>query len=958
MLIATQAKSITGTLKYFDKVLTQGDYYLGQEVNGAWRGLGAELLGLEEGATVTREEFSNLLAGLHPTTGKKLVQRLRKDRRPGVDFTYSVPKSVSIAWAVKKDERILEALREAVHETMARDVEPLMCRRVRDGGKAATKDRKRTGKLIYADFLHKTSRPVEGKTDPHLHIHAFCLNWTYDEGKHYAAEMEEIVRSRPYLQAAFEARLAGKLNQLGYSVEATEYTQGGKRKQGWEIAGISRTTIETFSNRTKQVEAYALEHGITDEATKATLGVRTREKKDKGASIEQLREQWQARLTPEERTTLEQLGRGAIGREAEAARTERTRAALQYALDHHLYRQSTVEKQTVIATALERGLTLSPEEVSQALDREEIIQGELDIRGAKRQYVTTPEVLQSEERMIAYVREGRGTRRPIAKKDHHFQREWLNEQQKEAVRHVLNSRDAVTGVMGGAGTGKSSLMQEAAEAIAGCGKQLFVFAPSTGAKEVLEEKGFEQAQTVEHLLRNKKLHTKLKDQVLWVDEVGLLDTRSMLGVFDIAKAQNARVVVSGDTRQHSSPRRGEAARLLQQEAGLSVARVEQIQRQKGRYKEAIEMISRGDEIVDRKRNLTGLVAGFDLLDKLGKVKEVSADDRHAMLAQEYLKASGNEAPLVVSPTHAEGNAVTRHIRDGLREQGAIGEEERELMQLKSLSLTDAERRVHEIYHQPDLVVQFHQNVKGGYVRGERYRVTIDKQGQAALEPLQGGPTKPIPIDTPDRFDVYREEKLGLAVGDKVRFSLGGTGIDNKQRISNGRIDEVAGFDKKGNLKLKSGMTVAKDYGHLDYGFVITSQTAQGKDAKKAIAAMGSQSLPAINAKQLYVTASRGKDDITLYVDDKAAVRRAIQGSGQQLSATEMVKDGQVTQQQALQQRLPLRASQSAKRRRSTLKRSREWWQQHNSGRSGKSTQQNGFSSLLTQKQHAPKLGRS
>ena len=390
--------------------------------------------------------------------------------------------------------------------------------------------------------------------------------------------------------------------------------------------------------------------------------------------------------------------------------------------------------------------------------------------------------------------------------------------------------------------------------------------------------------------------------MLWVDEAGLLDTRSMLGIFDIAKTQNARVVLSGDTRQHSSPRRGEAARLLEQEAGLNIARVEKIQRQQGRYKEAIELISRGHEVVDKKRNLTGLTAGFDLLDKLGKIKEVSTDDRHALLAEEYLKAKGKEKPLVISPTHAEGRAVTSHIRDGLRERGAIGKEDRELVQLKSLNLTEAERKTPESYRQPSLVVQFHQNVKGGYIRGERYRVEVDQQGQVALAPMAGGPKKPIPVATPGRFEVYREEKLGVAVGDKIRFSLGGTATDRKRRISNGRIDEVAGFDKKGNLKMKSGMTVAKDYGHLDHGFVITSQAAQGNDAKKAIAAMGSQSLPAINAKQLYVTASRGKEDITLYVDNKAAIRRAIQGSGQQLSATEMVKEQQ--SQQQTQQRRP------------------------------------------------------
>ena len=46
MLIATQATSVEGTQKYFEQVLTRGDYYLGQEVGGQWHGKGAELLGL------------------------------------------------------------------------------------------------------------------------------------------------------------------------------------------------------------------------------------------------------------------------------------------------------------------------------------------------------------------------------------------------------------------------------------------------------------------------------------------------------------------------------------------------------------------------------------------------------------------------------------------------------------------------------------------------------------------------------------------------------------------------------------------------------------------------------------------------------------------------------------------------------------------------------------------------
>ena len=890
MLIATQGKSVTATRQYFETVLTQGDYYLGQEVSGQWHGRGAELLGLGRGSDVTKEQFAALLAGHHPETGKSLTQRNRKDRRPGMDLTFSVPKSVSLAWAINEDERIVEALRKAVRETMEIDVEPLMQRRVRSGKHATTKQRTQTGKMIYADFLHKTSRPVDGKPDPHLHIHAFAINWTEQNGKHYAGEFEEIVRQRPSLQAKFEARLARTLqHDLGYAVEKSRFLQSGRLKSGWEIEGLSRDTIMKFSRRTEQVEEAARTKGITDEAEKSRLGATTREKKQQGLTMDWLRAEWRSRLSDEERESfgsLQSASRTGVVRNetAEAAKS------LKYALDHHLYRQSTVERHQVVGTALEHGLTLSPEQVEKTFDRMQVIRRSRNVDGAKREFVTTREVLNAEKEMIGFARDGRGVRKAIAQKEHTFSREWLNDQQKAAVNHVLTSRDTVMAVTGGAGTGKSSLMEEAAEAVRGNGKEVYTFAPSTGAREVLQEKGFRNAQTVEHLLRNQELQSKVQDQVLWVDEAGLLDVRSMQGVFRIAKEQNCRVVLSGDTRQHSSPRRGEAMRLLEKEAGLNIARVEAIQRQKGKYRDAVAMISRGHEVVDSRTGKTGLLAGFDALDRMGKIKECNHDQRHQLLADKYLQSGKKgKSILIVAPTHAEAGSVTRQIRDGLRKEGALSNKEQKISQLRSLNLSEAEKGEASNYADREgAVVQFHQNARGGFKRGERYRIERNNEDSIGLVSLKSGERKPLPLSQPDRFDVYNETELGIAVGDKVRFSLGGAGIDGKRRISNGRLDEIKGFDRNGNLKLKSGFTVDRDYGHLDLGYVVTSHSSQGKDRQVAIAAMGSESLPAINAKQFYVTVSRGSEDVAIYVDDKAKVRRAIARSGEQLAATELI----------------------------------------------------------------------
>ena len=57
-------------------------------------------------------------------------------------------------------------------------------------------------------------------------------------------------------------------------------------KNGWEIKGIERPTIEKFSRRTAQVEQHALENNVKNAEAKGKLGKVTREQKDTGKSVE------------------------------------------------------------------------------------------------------------------------------------------------------------------------------------------------------------------------------------------------------------------------------------------------------------------------------------------------------------------------------------------------------------------------------------------------------------------------------------------------------------------------------------------------------------------------------------------------------------------------------------------------------------------------------------------------
>ena len=178
-----------------------------------------------------------------------------------------MPKSVSLLYAMSGDQDIMEAFRGAVDETM-REIETEMKTRVRRDRQDTDRT---TGNMVWAEFIHTTSRPVEGMPDPQLHAHVFVFNATWDEEetRWKAGQFEELKRDAPYFQAAFRVRLANKLQDLGFGVE--------RKRDDFEIAGIPADIMKRFSRRTALIEKVAAERGITDPDRKAELGAETRE---------------------------------------------------------------------------------------------------------------------------------------------------------------------------------------------------------------------------------------------------------------------------------------------------------------------------------------------------------------------------------------------------------------------------------------------------------------------------------------------------------------------------------------------------------------------------------------------------------------------------------------------------------------------------------------------------------
>ncbi len=874
--------SSAGAKSYYANGLSKDDYYTKgqeQEIIGNWGGKGATLIGLK--GKVDREQFAALCDNQNPETGEQLTARNDENRRVGYDLNFHAPKSVSICYSLNQDENIMSAFRDSVRETMG-ELEKDMQARVRVLGQNDNRD---TGNLIYGEFIHTTARPVNGVPDPHLHAHCFTFNATYDgvENKWKAGEFGAIKKDASYFEAYFHSSFSAKLEEKGYGIERNE--------KGWEIAGIKRDTVEKFSNRTQEVESIASAKGITDVKAKSELGAKTRNRKIENLTLEELRTEWGKRLTDAERSVIGRAGKAGTGKQSPDKEIHADQA-VNLALDHCLERKSVAGEREVLRDAMRRSFgDCAPGEVLKAYGLKEKDIFKATSKDGK--VLTTKEAVREERKLVELAASGKGKHTPI-NKVYEIQNLALNEEQKKAVTHALTSKDQVIIIEGGAGTGKTTLMKEINAGVESAGKKVFAFAPSAEASRgVLQSEGFAKADTVARLLLDKDLQKQLKGNVLWVDEAGLMGNKQMNQVLEIARDQKAQVILTGDTRQHSSVERGDALRIIMEKSKIKPVRVMEIQRQRNRadYKQAVKFISEGKQ-----------EQAFEKLDHMGSIREISDQhDRMNALATEYLAdVKGKKSVLVVAPTHVEGNQVTDHIRAELKKakgydgKPLLGQEEKTFTVQKNLSPTEAQKQDPTFYRNGQSV-QFHQNAKG-FARGGIFDV-VGKDEHGNIQVKTGkGETSTLPLQEGKKFSVFEKAEVKLSQGDRIKITQNGFS-ENEKRMNNGNILTVSGFDEKGNIVAhadgsKVAVHIGKDYRNLAYGYCTTSHSSQGKTVDKVLIAQSSFSANAASKEQFYVSVSRGKTDVSIYTDNKQELREAVGRSSARTTAVEVAEKAQ------------------------------------------------------------------
>ncbi len=236
-----------------------------------WHGQLAKEFDLE--GQVSEKEFNRLARGQHPHTKEPLIRHLKarkitgkngkeystKTHRAGLDQTINASKSISMI--AMKDKRVIIAHIEATMKAID------IVEKFASAKMGNIKPPEKTGKAVYAVFLHFESRPdiKTGHVAPSLHCHYFQINSTKTEGgKFRAMETREIYRCQKLGTAVYRAEIYKKMIGLGYEMRLDKKTGAP------EVAGISREYIIANSPRQKEITETADELNI--KSTKIVAG--------------------------------------------------------------------------------------------------------------------------------------------------------------------------------------------------------------------------------------------------------------------------------------------------------------------------------------------------------------------------------------------------------------------------------------------------------------------------------------------------------------------------------------------------------------------------------------------------------------------------------------------------------------------------------------------------------------
>ncbi len=893
--ISTVSSSSAST-KYF----ADDGYYkedsIEQEQSMGWIGKGAEELNLTGGG-VDPEVFASIMDGQVP--GDKLLGRTRSgvhEHRPGTDITFSASKSVSLAALINGDQRVITAHNEAVKATLSFVERDILESRIANK-ETKVVERVKGQKMVAACFKHEASRNL----DPQLHTHVVIANMVKSEDNNWRTmENRSLYDNIKLIGAHYHNEMASNLKNIGYGIEKRGRNGEFEVTKADGTAIFSKDTLDTFSTRSAEIKEAMrnLGYDIGDPALKARAALLTRSRKDE-PDRNALHQIWkdQAKAMGLEREIEPSID----GQQTPPDKTIPSRDLVEWGIRHLEERNSVFTRSELRTAALTREPGYTNVATIDTAIAELTAEGRLISAEIKRgDGFTTDKAVAAERENIARLEAGQGASKPIVQEatiDGHFEGTTLTKGQREAVHTILDSKDAIVGVQGYAGSGKTTMLNTMREIMEReSDAKIIGLAPSASAAKTLEAESGIESNTLQSFLAKysaisedragggfiEKMKEDVQGSIIVVDEASLTSTIQMRDLLKITDTlEPARVVLVGDVKQLDAVDAGKPFQQLQ-DAGMNTAVMDQIMRQ------------RDDDL---KAAVIEALSGkpSDALERLDKnILEAPRGELAYTAATKWLMLSHDEREQtgLMAPTHALREVINDTIRHELARDGVLTGVGVNITQLTSTRMTEAEREVAANYETGQTVL-FERDVRGiGVEAGDMLTVDGIKDGVVFLTSVEGGKLALDPAGgVASNLDVYDAKDMELREGDVIRW----TRNDKDKDLVNTHQAEVVSIEgNEVSFATEDGRMMEMPVDdpalqHIDYAFNSTVHAFQGRTVENVIAVLDSSHAELTNQKTFYVEVSRAKDNATLITDNREQLAATLElNTGEREAALEVI----------------------------------------------------------------------
>ncbi|MBV1687697.1 relaxase domain-containing protein [Novosphingobium sp. G106] len=870
-------RRLKGTAANIARYYSVGDYYSkGADEHSEWGGAIASDLGLE--GKVDPAMLKELLAGR--VAGQQLGRHQANgeiEHHPGWDFAVNAPKSVSIMALVAGDERIIAAHERAVGTALGYLEEHATLRRRIDGEIV----HETTGRLIFARFTEHASREL----DPHLHTHAVVMNMTNHEPGEQMASLETRAMYAEQMTAGQVYR-----NELAYHLRSLGYSVGHDPRSGlFEIRAVPAELIAAFSHRAEEIDAHAIEHGLTGQAARRKSFYETRPPKAK-LGLDALREQWTQRAgrhadglermveeaelaaSPDFQTERNAAGRATLFgvRQAETGEAiNNLGKMIRLGLASHVGDVRLGDIRPMLSEHEERGKLLATRFESG---------DQVHTRGR-----TSRKTARLEQSLAMHLALALDDGRPLASADRLgpvLETAGLTPAQEKALVDAALSRDRVTAIHGVAGSGKSTLIR-ALNVAAGKGATLVAVAPTSSAAANLGYTARIESRTVASLIASGG-HGVTASHVIVLDEAGQLGSRQALRLLQISRDTGARLLLLGDNKQTGAIEQGKPFWLLQR-MGMPTAELTESVRQQTKAMQASVAAARSGDYA----------ASLASLDKVASGE--GADMLAKMLVSEWtrLKPETRTGTNILVLDNATRLVVNGQIREVLRREGVIAAEDTRLGVLTPTGMS-AEEKHHARFYSRGQVVTFGRDLAGlGVARGAEYRVLgfgrngssrqivqlVDEHGRIiGWDPRLGSARQ---------VNVFNREERSLAAGDRIQWRLVSKDLALKN-AERGTVESLSGAvatirwdrgDRRQNIDLGEHKT-------WDHGYSETIFSSQSKTYDRAYV-LAPVNSGLVNGQNYYTAITRARFGVKLWTEDEKRLAEKLSArSGEKTSALE------------------------------------------------------------------------